>query len=287
MEIPYSELKLPANVEDTDRLFDANAMDLYRGIAQGPLAVDLYANAAPYGDFNESMFAEAPAYNGKFDKSSDDALTVLVAPKLIVEAEDSLELPIYDSTDLFPLESTHLRVDIQSNDSLSKEILANKHAVSEIFETAIRNYLQEHQQTIKYQIEEACMLGINKSPKAGFFKCTTGLLNSDLSCGADYVCFVIQVYREVGGSHIIVEWQRRRGNIKTFRGLFSHFQTVIMNYLLNTKAAIVPNQSSGYFLDALNSAEKAITSRKSRRNSPILNGSDMISPVGHSELFKG
>ena len=91
MEIPYSELKLPANVEDTDRLFDANAMDLYRGIAQGPLAVDLYANVAPYGDFNESMFAEAPAYNGKFDKSSDDALTVLVAPKLIVEAEDSLE----------------------------------------------------------------------------------------------------------------------------------------------------------------------------------------------------
>jgi len=288
MDKAYSD-SLPANAEDSERLYDA--MPVYRHVAAGQLVMEQITES----DFNEdalfangNMFAEIPAY-GKISKftetfAKDQALTILV-PSKSEEFDGHSQLPVYDPCDIFPLESTHIRVNINNNDNLSKELSLNKHAVAEVFETAIRTYLKEHQQTIKYQIEETCMLGIHKNPNAGFFKCTTGLLNNDLSCGNEYVCFVIQVYKELEAGNVIIEWQRRRGDNKIFHGLFQHFQTVIMTYLLSTKASIVPNQKDGYIMEALNSAAKVISSRKSRRNSPVLNSSDLISPNGHVDLF--
>eukprot|EP01006_Ploeotia_vitrea_P043092 TRINITY_DN66689_c7_g1_i1.p1 TRINITY_DN66689_c7_g1~~TRINITY_DN66689_c7_g1_i1.p1 ORF type:complete len:288 (+),score=-2.38 TRINITY_DN66689_c7_g1_i1:127-990(+) len=175
------------------------------------------------------------------------------------------QFPFYDYTDIHPLENTHINITCTEN---NKE---------DIFTSCMMKYLNDYHDKITYTTTEECTLNLIQSSKKGFYKCTTGQLNDDYSYNDDYCCFAIQVYNDSNNKdNMIIEWQRRRGNRKTFDLFYQHFKSIINEYITNT----INNKKSN---NQTTSNNNKLTKQLS--GSPDKNSDDVISPTAPSDMF--
>jgi len=135
----------------------------------------------------------------------------------------SSQLPIYDSDNILPLESTHFRVSCCRRGSVSPAPEAMESALL----SAIAAYLKDHEE----EISVSAVRDILNPPTVGSWKCATGQLNDDFSWENDYVSFAVQCYVDASDGNMIVEWQRRRGNVHMFHQKFDHFSAAVSQYM--------------------------------------------------------
>jgi hypothetical protein len=135
------------------------------------------------------------------------------------------KLPAYGADDLLPLETTHFRVASCRGGSVSP----CAELVEETLVAAITSYLKDHAEQIVVSSE----LDLLHGPSVGHWKCSTGTLNNNFSYENNYSAFAIQCYVDsiANDGTMIVEWQRRRGNVHMFQLMFEHFSTAVSAYM--------------------------------------------------------
>lgn len=231
----------PLFEEENDMMY--SEFPVYRGVAiAAPTCIDdIYAqsdlSSLPVMDFmtemptlrkhTEKLAGNEPKFS--YDSESDDMLLLSQLQPNDIQSSDAdmerigtfspTQLPLYDATDLYPLEHTHISIRC---DELGKE---------EIFINAISAYLNDYQDQLAYSTVDDSVLPIYDE-KRGFYKCSVGRLNDDLSYEVDYCCFAVQIYLDANdSSNVIIEWQRRRGNRRVFTQLYDHFKNAIQGYV--------------------------------------------------------
>lgn len=233
----------PSGPEDNHQLIEE--MPTYRGIGGqvfDPLP-SVFSESFALPDEDELM-VDIPTYHkgaanglpvkGAMDASFANLLINRQAISLVIPDSSpssgsrtaspfTNKLPIYDSDELLPLESTHFRVTFSSGGSTSP----CPELAEETLFCAINDYLSDHTEQISVSTEQDLLAGAS----VGFWKCSTGTVHEDFSCANNYSGFGIQCYVDGADGQLIVEWQRRKGNVRMFHTMFEHFSSSLATYM--------------------------------------------------------
>lgn len=200
----------------------------------------------------------------------------------------SSELPTFDASDILPLEATHIRVVSGGGRAETSEAM--------VF-SAIEAYLGKHRDVINVTVETEVPLGQLLPSPYGCWKCTSGKLESDFSFDNSYTSFCIQCYVDVADGNLIVEWQRRRGSVRTFTSLFEHFGAHMSGFMDRAAGAessplsVSPDTYSGHLSAALSTVDKLVVDpcapldTKAIPAMPKLIRNKEVSPTGPADLF--